>query len=265
MATSQKVVASTTRAVTKLAQSFMSGALTTAARRLGASSRPRATRGLASDASASTSASASDASSAAAWTVGDYARTGVALGLAVATAGVCESALNDLFVWSLCKRRAMPAIETHPRLRRSLGEPLRADAWWNASVTHRGRGNLASCVFLLDGSRASCDVQVVMARAPSRSEGIYAFASCAVPNLARNVASPEAWRVVRMEAILPHEREAGLPGRVNLLQEPEPKGGVLETQGRKGGKGGRTRGWSSRIGRWFGRGETIVDETSGGD
>ena len=136
----------------------------------------------------------------------------------------------------------MPAIETHPRLRRSLGEPLRADAWWNASVTHRGRGNLASCVFLLDGSRASCDVQVVMARAPSRSEGIYAFASYAVPNLARNVASPEAWRVVRMEAILPHEREAGLPGRVNLLQEPEPKGGVLETQGRKGGRGGGRAG-----------------------
>ena len=205
-------------------RAVMSGALTTAARRLGASSRPRAARGLASDASASTSASASDASSAAAWTVGDYARTGVALGLAVATAGVCESALNDLFVWSLCKRRAMPAIETHPRLRRSLGEPLRADAWWNASVTHRGRGTLASCVFLLDGSRASCDVQVVMARAPSRSEGIYAFASYAVPNLVRNAASPEAWRVVRMEAILPHEREAGLPGRVNLLQEPEPRG-----------------------------------------
>ena len=243
----------------------MSGALTTAARRLGASSRPRATRGLASDVSASTSASASDASSAAAWTVGDYARTGVALGLAVATAGVCESALNDLYVWSLCKRRAMPAIETHPRLLRSLGEPLRADAWWNASVTHRGRGTLATCVFLLDGSRASCDVQVVMARAPSSSEGIYAFASyLPVPNLVRNAAAPEAWRVVRMEAILPHEREAGLPGRVNLLQEPEPKGGVLETQGRKGGKGGKTRGWSSRIGRWFGRGETI-DETSGGD
>ena len=139
-------------------RAVMSGALATAARRLGASSRPRAARGLASDASASTPASASDASSAAAWTVGDYARTGVALGLAVATAGVCESALNDLFVWSLCKRRAMPAIETHPRLRRSLGEPLRADAWWNASVTHRGRGNLASCVFLLDGSRASTTI-----------------------------------------------------------------------------------------------------------
>ena len=243
----------------KLAQSSMSGALTTAARRLGASSRPRAAPAerLASDASASTSASASDASSAAAWTVGDYARTGVALGLAVATAGVCESALNDLFVWSLCKRRAMPAIETHPRLRRSLGEPLRADAWWNASVTHRGRGNLASCVFLLDGSRASCDVQVVMARAPSRSEGIYAFASYAVPNLVRNVASPEAWRVVRMEAILPHEREAGLPGRVNLLQEPEPRGASSDAgnAGTEWGEG-EARGWSSRIGRWFGRGET---------
>ena len=72
-----------------------------------------------------------------------------------------------------------------------------------------------------------------MARAPSRSEGIYAFASYAVPNLVRNAASPEAWRVVRMEAILPHEREAGLPGRVNLLQEPEPRGGILETQGKK--------------------------------
>ena len=149
----------------------------------------------------------------------------------------------------------MPAIETHARLQRSLGEPMRADAWWNASVTHRGKGNLASCVFLLDGARASCDVQVVMARAPSRSEGMYAFASY-VPNLLKNVFDPGAWRVVRMEAILPHEREAGLPGRVNLLQEPEPKGGILETQGgQKGGKG-NGGGWGTRIGRWFRRRES---------
>ena len=31
-----------------------------------------------------------------------------------------------------------------------------------------------------------------------------------------------------MEAILPHEREAGLPGRVNLLQEEEPEGSTQE-------------------------------------
>ena len=222
-------------------------ALATATRRLG----PRAARGFASTSASSTSVSSSDASIA--WTVGDYARTGVALGIAIATAGVCESAINDLYVWSLCKRKAMPAIETHARLQRSLGEPMRADAWWNASVTHRGKGNLASCVFLLDGARASCDVQVVMARAPSRSEGIYAFAAY-VPNLLKNVFDPGAWRVVRMEAILPHEREAGLPGRVNLLQEPEPKGGILETQGgqQKGGKG-KGGGWGTRIGRWFRR------------
>ena len=222
-------------------------ALATATRRLG----PRAARGFASTSASSTSVSSSDASIA--WTVGDYARTGVALGIAIATAGVCESAINDLYVWSLCKRKAMPAIETHARLQRSLGEPMRADAWWNASVTHRGKGNLASCVFLLDGARASCDVQVVMARAPSRSEGMYAFAAY-VPNLLKNVFDPGAWRVVRMEAILPHEREAGLPGRVNLLQEPEPKGGILETQGgqQKGGKG-KGGGWGTRIGRWFRR------------
>ena len=224
-------------------------ALATATRRLG----PRAARGFASTSASSTSVSSSDASIA--WTVGDYARTGVALGIAIATAGVCESAINDLYVWSLCKRKAMPAIETHARLQRSLGEPMRADAWWNASVTHRGKGNLASCVFLLDGARASCDVQVVMARAPSRSEGMYAFASY-VPNLLKNVFDPGAWRVVRMEAILPHEREAGLPGRVNLLQEPEPKGGILETQGgQKGGKG-NGGGWGTRIGRWFRRRES---------
>jgi hypothetical protein len=221
-------------------------ALATATRRLG----PRAARGFASTSASSTSVSSSDASIA--WTVGDYARTGVALGIAIATAGVCEAAINDLYVWSLCKRKAMPAIETHARLQRSLGEPMRADAWWNASVTHRGKGNLASCVFLLDGARASCDVQVVMARAPSRSEGMYAFAAY-VPNLLKNVFDPGAWRVVRMEAILPHEREAGLPGRVNLLQEPEPKGGILETQGgQKGGKG-MGGGWGTRIGRWFRR------------
>ena len=222
-------------------------ALATATRRLG----PRAARGLASTSASSTSVSSSDASIA--WTIGDYARTGVAAGIAIATAGVCEAAINDLYVWSLCKRKAMPAIETHARLQRSLGEPMRADAWWNASVTHRGKGNLASCVFLLDGARASCDVQVVMARAPSRSEGMYAFAAY-VPNLLKNVFDPGAWRVVRMEAILPHEREAGLPGRVNLLQEPEPKGGILETQGgqQKGGKG-KGGGWGTRIGRWFRR------------
>ena len=224
-------------------------ALATATRRLG----PRAARGFASTSTSSTSVSSSDASIA--WTVGDYARTGVALGIAIATAGVCEAAINDLYVWSLCKRKAMPAIETHARLQRSLGEPMRADAWWNASVTHRGKGNLASCVFLLDGARASCDVQVVMARAPSRSEGMYAFAAY-VPNLLKNVFDPGAWRVVRMEAILPHEREAGLPGRVNLLQEPEPKGGILETQGgQKGGKG-NGGGWGTRIGRWFRRRES---------
>ena len=162
-------------------------ALATATRRLG----PRAARGFASTSASSTSVSSSDASIA--WTVGDYARTGVALGIGIATAGVCESTINDLYVWSLCKRKAMPAIETHARLQRSLGEPMRADAWWNASVTHRGKGNLASCVFLLDGARASCDVQVVMARAPSRSEGMYAFASYVPPIRPMNSAMTFRW------------------------------------------------------------------------
>ena len=128
------------------------------------------------------------------------------------------------------------------RLRRSLGTPCRSEAWWNSSVATRGRGNLASCVFLVDGARASCDVQVTMIRAPSRGVAAY------LPNLARNLANPEAWRVSRMEAILPHEREAGLPGRVNLLQDPEPKGAVLDER-RKGNR----RRWL-RWPRWLGGG-----------
>ena len=52
----------------------------------------------------------------------------------------------------------------------------------------------------------------------------------------------------RMEAILPHEREAGLPGRVNLLQDPEPKGAVLDER-RKGNR----RRWL-RWPRWLGGG-----------
>jgi hypothetical protein len=74
----------------------------------------------------------------------------------------------------------------------------------------------------------------VGARKPGANKGAAAY----VPNLFYNLAVPGAYGVVRMEAILPHEREAGLPGRVNLLQEAEPKGGVLEQQGWGGGKGG---------------------------
>ena len=152
------------------------------------------------------------------------ARTAVAVGLAAATACVVEDALNDLALWRICVERASPVVESHPRLRRSLGAPFRVEPWWNGSVTSRGSGNLASCVYLVDGERASCDVQVVLVRGPG---GAYAYA----PNLIRNLAAPERWRVARMEAILPHEKKAGLPGRVDLLrEEPEPKGGARENR-----------------------------------
>lgn len=53
-------------------------------------------------------------------------------------------------------------------------------------MSSRGKGNLVSCVFLLDGAKASCDVQVVMVRAPGAAKGWSAY----VPNLFYNVAVP---------------------------------------------------------------------------
>ena len=136
-----------------------------------------------------------------------------------------------------------------PRLRRSLGAPFRVEPWWNGSVTSRGNGNLASCVYLVDGERASCDVQVVLVRGPGAA---YAYA----PNLIRNLAAPEQWRVARMEAILPNEKKAGLPGRVNLLQEePEPKRGARENR-RKGDRRDRRSFFRKRwrgLKGWFER------------
>ena len=210
--------------------------LSTVARRA-ARSGPAARRGFAADASGGAPAGAGS-------TAAGALRTVVAVGIAGATAMVVEDALNDLALWRICKNHAVPVIETHPRLLRSLGAPFRSEAWWNSSVTSKARGNLASCVFLVDGSRASCDVQVVMMRDPAASRGAFAWA----PNLIRNLATPTSWRIARMEAILPHEREAGLPGRVNLLQEPEPKGAVLE---KRSTSKARARGWRG----WFGRGK----------
>lgn len=101
-----------------------------------------------------------------------------------------------------------------------------------------------SCTFLLDGAKASCDVNVVLVRRPGSGKGAAAY----VPNLFYNLASPGSYAVVRMDAVLPHEREAGLPSRVNLLQEAEPKGGVLENQGKKKGQGKKGgKGWFG----WF--------------
>ena len=130
--------------------------LSTVARRA-ARSAPAARRGFAADASGGAPAGAGS-------TAAGALRTVVAVGIAGATAMVVEDALNDLALWRICKNHAVPVIETHPRLLRSLGAPFRSEAWWNSSVTSKARGNLASCVFLVDGSRASCDVQVVMMR-----------------------------------------------------------------------------------------------------
>ena len=207
--------------------------LSTVARRA-ARSAPAARRGFAADASGGAPAGAGS-------TAAGALRTVVAVGIAGATAMVVEDALNDLALWRICKNHAVPVIETHPRLLRSLGAPFRSEAWWNSSVTSKARGNLASCVFLVDGSRASCDVQVVMMRDPAASGGAFAWA----PNLIRNLATPTSWRIARMEAILPHEREAGLPGRVNLLQEPEPKGAVLE---KRSTSKARARRWPGMFG-----------------
>jgi hypothetical protein len=81
--------------------------------------------------------------------------------------------------------------------------------------------------------------------------------------------APSAWAVVRMEAILPHEKEAGLPGRVDLMSsEPEGDGGAkVRTKGAfekpekskaKGGWG--LSGWFSRGGGGGGGNEKKVEE-----
>jgi hypothetical protein len=175
------------------------------------------------------------------------------------TAWVVEDALNDLALWRICVNRATPIVESHQRLQRSLGAPFRVEPWWNGSVTTRGKGNLASCVYLVDGERASCDVQVVLVREPTSPTS--GFSS--LPNLFRNLAAPDQWRVVRMEAILPHEKKVGLPGRVNLLQEAEPKGGILETQ-KKGGKR-KKKFLGEWEGRWWWRSRPRNQEGKGED
>ena len=207
-------------------------------------------RGVATSAPSTSSASATEAPpTTSAGFAGGVARTAVAVGLAAATACVVEDVLNDLVLWRICVARASPVVESHPRLQRSLGAPFRVEPWWNGSVSSRGNGNLASCVYLVDGERASCDVQVVLVRAPGSAHAY-------VPNLVRNLAAPEQWRVARMEAILPHEKKAGLPGRVNLLQEePEPKGGARENR-RKGDRRDRRSFFRKRwrgLKGWFER------------
>jgi hypothetical protein len=216
-----------------------------------AARRGAARRGFATAASNPSSASTSAPAPTATvfGTASGVARTAVAVGLALATACVVEDALNDLVLWRICVARATPVVESHARLRNSLGEPFRVEPWWNGSVNSRGSGNLASVVYLVDGERASCDVQVVLVRAPGQAFGAV---QRIMPNLFVNLAAPEGWRVVRMEAILPHEKKAGLPGRVNLLQEVTPKGGILQTQGRQG-KGGRKTGWKERWAGWRGQ------------
>ena len=52
--------------------------------------------------------------------IGGAFRTVFSVALAGITAGVVENTLNDLVLWSICKSHAMPVIDAHPRLQRSL-------------------------------------------------------------------------------------------------------------------------------------------------
>lgn len=47
-------------------------------------------------------------------------RAVVSVAIAGATAVVVEDTLNDLVLWRICKSHAMPVIDSHPRLHRSL-------------------------------------------------------------------------------------------------------------------------------------------------
>lgn len=51
---------------------------------------------------------------------GGAVRTVFCVGLAGFTAAVVENTLNDLVLWNICKSHAMPIIDAHPRLQRSL-------------------------------------------------------------------------------------------------------------------------------------------------
>ena len=52
--------------------------------------------------------------------IGGAFRTAFSVVLAGATAVIVEDTLNDLVLWNICKSHAMPVIEGHPRLQRSL-------------------------------------------------------------------------------------------------------------------------------------------------
>ncbi len=52
--------------------------------------------------------------------IGVAFRTVFSVAIAGATAVIVENTLNDLVLWNICKSHAMPVIEEHPRLQRSL-------------------------------------------------------------------------------------------------------------------------------------------------
>ena len=75
-----------------------------------------------------------------------------------------------------------------------------------------------------------------------RNQGQYAY----VPNLVKNMVSPGEWTVVRLEAILPGEKDMGQPGRVDLLAPPpEEKAAPAKVKEEDGKKERRGWGWLS--------------------
>jgi hypothetical protein len=101
-------------------------------------SLPRASlalrRGFASQAAAQTTAGAAKAAREVAAAgggaeggggmgIGGAFRTVFSVALAGVTAAVVENTLNDLVLWNICKSHAMPVIDAHPRLQRSLVRP----------------------------------------------------------------------------------------------------------------------------------------------
>jgi len=75
---------------------------------------------------------------------GGVFRTVVGLAIGGATAVVVESTLNDIVLWRICKSHAMPVIDAHPRLQRSLAGPEAASYLVFSILTRQDGGIRAS-------------------------------------------------------------------------------------------------------------------------
>jgi len=137
-----------------------------------------------------------------------------------ATAVAFGSALDDLVLYYKCERAAMNIVQTHPRLKEVLGEPITPRAWWNASVIKSNDGQSVKAFLTVDGTLASSDIHYRGIRSSgSRHTLLY------------NLFGDAKWEVMFLDAMLPDKVGGSrIPIRVDLLAVDggdvgQPRGG----------------------------------------